>query len=815
VAATDGSGASYASRVSIERAQAPAAWLHGLTSAEVADRVANGRTNAYRPSTGRSYRDIFRDNLITPFNITLTVLLVVLLALGQLGDTLFAASAVVINTVAGLIQEIRAKRQIEYLARVAAGTVRVRRDGAMAEIPPDEVVLDDLVDVQPGDRVAVDGPCAFADALEVDESPISGESDAVAKSAGDQLTSGSFVIAGRGIMRAEKVGVDSFVNRLGTTAAGYKHSQTPIQRAVDAIVQISVLLMLIFGPLIFVQGYVGGVSLVDMVRNAVVLVTTFVPQGLVLATTIALSYGAIRIGLQRTLVQRINAVESMGNVTDLCFDKTGTLTLNMLTVEAIVPVDGRGEEEVRRDLALYVGNLATENRTATAIGDAVGRTPGNLAKTAELAFKSARRWGAVTFEGGTTMVLGAPDSLVADADILVRATESAARGLRVVAFGTATEAPVDGNPPAGLAPSALVVLRDQVRPDVGETLRSLAGRGINLRVISGDSMETVLAVAREAGMEVRGAITGPELETLQGEEYAEIVARTNVFARISPEEKKRIAAQLARRGAYVAMVGDGVNDVPALKEARMGIAMANGAQMAKDVSDLVLMDNALTTLPKAMEEGELTTQKIYASTRMLLSKNTYMILAVILVGFMALPFPGQVRQLSWVTIMTTGVPSLLVSLGLLRPRRVRDFTREVIGMVIVTGVLGALVLAAAYAIAYFGFGNDVNMARSALSMVALAYGVVVYWDVQGVSPFMPRSFRRRPREAAVGVLLVIVGIAGPVILPGFFQLAPMPWQLWGMILTMSVVSAYLYWRSTLARPRLIEPIRVLIHAGRD
>jgi cation-transporting ATPase E len=316
-------------------------------------------------------------------------------------------------------------------------------------------------------------------------------------------------------------------------------------------------------------------------------------------------------------------------------------------------------------------------------------------------------------------------------------------------------------------------------------------------------------------MEVRGAITGPELETLQGEEYAEIVARTNVFARISPEEKKRIAAQLARRGAYVAMVGDGVNDVPALKEARMGIAMANGAQMAKDVSDLVLMDNALTTLPKAMAEGELTTQKIYASTRMLLSKNTYMILAVILVGFMALPFPGQVRQLSWVTIMTTGVPSLLVSLGLLRPRRVRDFTREVIGMVIVTGVLGALVLAAVYAIAYFGFGNDVNMARSALSMVALAYGVVVYWDVQGVSPFLPRSFRRRPREAAVGVLLVIAGIAGPVILPGFFQLAPMPWQLWGTILTMSVVSAYLYWRSTLARPRLIEPIRVLIHAGRD
>ena len=348
-----------------------------------------------------------------------------------------------INTVAGLIQEVRAKRQIEYLARISAGTVRVHRDGALSEIPPQELVLDDLVEVLPGDRVAVDGPAVHADALEVDESPITGELDAIAKATGDILTSGSFVVAGRGVMRAEKVGRDSFVNRLGATAAGYKRSQTPIQRAVDAIVQISVLLMLIFGPLIFVQGYVGGVSLVDMVRNAVVLVTTFVPQGLVLATTVALSYGAIRIGLQRTLVQRINAVESMGNVTDLCFDKTGTLTLNTLSLESIVPLDGRNEEDIRGDLAVYVGNLATENRTAAAIGDAVGRAAGSYPKTGEVAFKSARRWGAVAFEGGPMMALGAPEALVSDGTVLARAAEAAARGLRVVAFGTAA---ADGAP---------------------------------------------------------------------------------------------------------------------------------------------------------------------------------------------------------------------------------------------------------------------------------------------------------------------------------------------------------------------------------
>ena len=262
----------------------------------------------------------------------------------------------------------------------------------------------------------------------------------------------------------------------------------------------------------------------------------------------------------------------MGNVTDLCFDKTGTLTLNTLSLESIVPLDGRSEGDIRSDLAVYVGNLATENRTAAAIRDAVGRAAGSYPKTGEVAFKSARRWGAVAFEGGPMMAMGAPEALVSDGTVLARAAEAAARGLRVVAFGTAA---ADGAPanaahaPAGLAdtpagrapvpaastpiedavlgsfaPSALVALRDRVRDDVGDTLRALAARGINLRVISGDSLETVLAVARgEAGMEIRGAITtGPELDVFSGDEYEAAVARTSIFARIAPEQKRQIAA---------------------------------------------------------------------------------------------------------------------------------------------------------------------------------------------------------------------------------------------------------------------------------
>jgi cation-transporting ATPase E len=383
-----------------------------------------------------------------------------------------------------------------------------------------------------------------------------------------------------------------------------------------------------------------------------------------------------------------------------------------------------------------------------------------------------------------------------------------------VAFAETREPAAAGQLPANLQTRGLILLRDAIRSDVGETLTALAARGISLRVISGDSLETVLAVVREVGMEITGTVTGPELDALDDAAFGAAVAPANVFARISPATKRRIAATLTRQGEYVAMVGDGVNDVPALKEARLGIAMANGAQMAKDVSDLVLLDNALATLPRALDEGILTTQKVYASTRMLLAKNVYMILAVIFIGFMALPFPGQVRQLSWVTTVTTAIPALLVSLGYIRPIPVFSFRRQVIGSVIVTGLIGALALSAAYAGAFFASDGDAALARTALSLMVLGYGIVVMWDVHGVRPFEPRTFAAHPVEALVGVALAVVGIAVPLLVPDFFRLEPVPPDILAGLILGIVGVAFVYWRSTFAHPRILEPIRVLIRAGR-
>ena len=799
--------------------------LRGLTSAEAADRAQRGLVNKFQPRTSRTYAQIFADNLFNIFNITLAVLLITMLALGRPGDTIFAGGSVVANTLIGLIQEIRAKRALDRLAALSAGTARVRRDGHSLDIPIDQIAQDDLIEATPGDRIVVDGPCVWEDSVEVDESLITGESDPVDKEIGDRLTSGSFVTAGRAIMRAEQIGADSFVSRLGRTAKGYKFIPTPIQQKINAIVGVSVVGMALFGPLLIVSGLASQAALADTIANTTVLVTTFVPQGVVLATTLALTFGAVRIGLQQTLVQRINAVESMANVTVLCFDKTGTLTENRLAVTEIVPLtpqpplpkgegDRGGEEatEVKALLARYVGSLATQNKTAAAIEAYVG-PPGasdGPAKRAEAPFTSTRKWGAVSFEDGTTLLLGAPEILIEDAQAREQAARLAERGLRVLAFAASTSALSGDRLPEARRPLALIVLRDTPRGDVQRTLEAFASRGIQLKVISGDNAETVSAIARAAGMQVTGAVTGPQLEAMSPAAFSEATQTANVFARITPETKRRIVSALATQGEYVAMVGDGVNDVPALKAARLGIAMHDGAQIAKDVADLVLLDNALSTLPQALAEGYRTTQKIYSTVKIFLSRNLYLILMFIMVGFMGLPFPGLVRPLSWAAISTTSLPAVFITFGLLHPRPIRHFRRQVLGYIILTGLIGAVALTLAYTTAYLLSDRDVTLAQTVMTLMALIYGILVFWDVHGVVPFEPITFRQNPREAVIGIGVAIVTLAVPALLPGVFQIAPLPLPYWLGLAGLSVVSAFVLWRSTLEQTKLLAPLHVLL-----
>ncbi|HEY3289652.1 MAG TPA: HAD-IC family P-type ATPase, partial [Anaerolineae bacterium] len=501
-----------------------------------------------------------------------------------------------------------------------------------------------------------------APAFEVDESLLTGERDSILKRDGDSVMSGSFCLAGSATVRATKVGNESYANKLTSTARTTKDTRTPLQRKIDFVVQGLVMVMAVIAILQLIAASNTGETPLRALRFTLVIVTSFVPAGLILAITVSLSVGAVRISQFSTLVQRINAIESMGNVTVLCADKTGTLTRNLLTVQQVIPLGSNTEATVKELLAQYVSGLNSQNKTAAAISAYCGAPQSKRAVAAEVAFSSARKWSALGFTDGRALILGSPEIIFngqADAEsILARSAEFTQQGLRVVAFlQTSDPLPVDektGESTLVIAqlrerqPVALVVIRDEIRDDIQETLKQFAELGVRVKVISGDNVETVQAIARRAGLKGDHVITESELSKLNGGAFDAAVNTAELFGRITPDTKQRIVKALTSQGEYVAMVGDGVNDVPALKQARLGIAMNDGAQIAKDVSDLVLLKNTLSTLPHALQEGQSITQKIYASAKLYLAKNVITIIAILFSGYVGLRFPGEPRSISWI-----------------------------------------------------------------------------------------------------------------------------------------------------------------------
>ncbi|PJF25907.1 MAG: ATPase P, partial [Phototrophicales bacterium] len=528
-------------------AQAP---IQGLTSAEVAERIARGETNDFKARVGRSYWDIIRENLFNLFNIVIGTLLIIVLLFGDYATVVFAGFAVVTNSLLGMAQEIDAKRKLDRLAALAASTIKVYRDGRLTHLSTDAIVKDDVIPIEPGDRLVVDGRVLVSDALEMDESQLTGELDAILKDAGSAVYSGSFCIAGSGVMVATTVGAQSRLNRLSSAAKAYKRVFTPTQQRLNTVVQVAVLIMAICTPMIFVSGYLARRELfhLETFRNAVVFVTSLVPQGLVLTATLSLTIGALIISRLQTLVQRINAVESMANVSVLCFDKTGTLTKNQLTVRQIVPLNGLDESGVRDRLRLYLGNLSHLNRTAAAVAsflegrteiDTQMRLPAAVAKQREIPFTSQRKWGAIVLPN-ETLIFGAPERVLphADTDTAEVARTLSSQGLRVLALARSTSAPADSALPdrEGLA---LVVLSDQIREDIQETLQAFRDQEIALKVISGDNLETVTEIAQEAGLRVRNAYTGEQLESMNADDFDRAAQNGDVFARVEPDTKRR------------------------------------------------------------------------------------------------------------------------------------------------------------------------------------------------------------------------------------------------------------------------------------
>jgi cation-transporting ATPase E len=760
----------------------------GLSAAAVAARVAEHRTNDIGLRSSRSYIDILFTNVFTIYNFILIGSALLVLWLQGSKDVLVATGLVCLNIVIGLFQEVRAKIVLDKLAAITAHSILVRRDGVDKAIPLQSIVQDDIIVLRPGDPIVVDGVAVAADSLEVDESSLSGESEYVVKKSGDTLTSGSFCASGSGYLRAVRVGKRSYLSEFMRTARSFKLSRTPIEKWLSHTFQLLIICIVVLGPLTVVAGLNQDLPFTGALVNFVNLVSSLLPQGLIISVTILFAYGVIRISQFRTLVQRLNAVESMGHLTTLCFDKTGTLTKNELTVEAMATLPEAGSAAtVWAKIGQYVQHVSWQNRTLQALQAAVNEQKITLAateKVAEVPFTAERRWGAIQIGQDGTYILGAPEVLVHD-EVTWQAVQTFTRkGLRVLVFAQSadTDSLRARTLPNDIQPLAIVALRDELRPNIVSTLADFARQKIAIKVISGDSLETVQAVAKLAGLaNSEAGVTGSELEALHELKFQRKVRETTLFGRISPQLKRRIITTLMKQGQHVAMVGDGVNDVPALKQANVAIAMNNGAQVTKDVADLILLDNAFAVLPKAIREGREITQRIYAVMKIFFVKVVYLIVLFVLAGFANLPFPLSIRQTTWLGFIVVGIPTTLIAFQFLKPALTKG-NQDVARYSLLAGGLCGIAMTLLAVLVQMVLQEDPDVSQTLLLIFAALYSTLVLFQIHGISILSLKSMRENLPATLTLSALGLVAILVPMrIAPVAFLSAPLEVWYWVLL----------------------------------
>lgn len=682
----------------------------GLTDTEVAQRVAQGQTNDIPARAARSVREIIRANVFTRINAILGVLLAIVLTTGSLINGLFGL-LIVFNSVIGMVQEIRAKQTLDKLAIVGQAKPLVRRQSGTRQLPPGQVVLDDVIELGPGDQIVVDGEVVESSDLEVDESLLTGEADPIGKDLGDQVMSGSFVISGSGAYRATRVGREAYAAKLAEEASKFTLVKSELRTGINQILKFITYLLIPAGLLIiYTQLFTTDVGWRASVLAMVGALVPMVPEGLVLMTSLAFAVGVVRLGQRQCLVQELPAIEGLARVDVVCADKTGTLTENGMRVAEVVELDGAEGLPVRQALGALAAEDARPNASIQAIAEAFPTSPG-WASSACAPFKSATKWSGVSFSEHGNWVIGAPDVLLDPSSAAAEQAERiGARGLRVLLLGVCDQ-PVDHpEAPGRVTPAALVVLEQKLRPDARETLDYFAAQEVSVKVISGDNAVSVGAVAAELGLS-GDAIDARKLPT-EPDRLAGALEEHTVFGRVRPDQKRAMVHALQANDHTVAMTGDGVNDVLALKDADIGVAMGAGSPAARSVAQIVLLDNKFATLPYVVGEGRRVIGNIERVANLFLTKTVYSVLLALLVGLVGLasalfgtkpllyPFqPIHVTVAAWFTI---GIPAFVLSLAPNNERAHPGFVRRVMSGALPAGVVVGIATFASYLVAYRG-----------------------------------------------------------------------------------------------------------------
>jgi len=692
----------------------------GLSSTEVAERRSRGLTNADPEHTSRSVAHILRANILTRFNLILGVLLAVILAVGEPQDALFGI-VLVANALIGIAQELRAKLTLDRLAVLSAPRVRVIRDGTPREIAAGELVSGDLVTVRPGDQLVADGVVRGSTGLQADESLLTGESEPVAKQAGTRLLSGSFVVAGGGDYQATGVGAEAYARKLAAEARRFTLVRSELIEGINRILRYVTWAIPPVAVLLIVTQLHSHENVRDTVAGTVAALVGMVPQGLVLLTSIAFGVAAVTLARRQVLVQQLPAVEGLARVDVVCLDKTGTLTDGNVEFDSLIPL---GDGALA---GAALGALADdENRNATlaAIGQAFP-PPDGWARQAAVPFSSARKWSAASFAGHGAWVLGAPELVLpGDQELLAQAAGLAATGRRVLVLARAPGPLEEESLPADLRAVALILLAERLRPDAAETIAYFTSQGVTLKVISGDSPRTVGAVAARAGVpHADEPVDARQLPDDPGA-LGQLLEERSVFGRVTPHQKQAMVKALQARGHTVAMTGDGVNDVLALKLADIGIAMGSGAPATRAVAELVLLDGRFATLPGVVAEGRRVTANIERVANLFITKTVWATLLAVAVGVLLLPYPFLPRHLTIIDTLTIGIPSFFLALGPNPRRYVPGFTGRVLRFAIPAGTIVAAATFAAFAVAD-ALGLPLVQQRTAATLVALLLGLCV------------------------------------------------------------------------------------------
>ena len=635
----------------------------GLSTAQARELAAAGWDNRPVESPTKSDKQIIRENLLTYFNLIFVVLAVCLLLVGDWRDMTFLF-IVAANAVIGIVQQIRSKRTIEKLSLLSVSKVRAVRDGSLTDLPVDQLVREDIVELTAGCQIPADGP-VLTGQVQVNEALITGEADAIAKGPGDQLRSGSFVISGKCRFRLEQVGADSYAAKLTLEAkkdAGPGKSE--MMRSLDRLIRfIGIVLVPIGAALFYTQFVTQDLGLRQSVVSTVAALIGMIPEGLFLLTSVALAVSVVRLARNRTLIHEMSAIETLARVDVLCVDKTGTVTCPQMQVREVVPLDAAAwtEAEIADALGAFYRVLEPDNDTARAIAEKFSYGPAWPSRET-VPFSSATKWSAVNFAGRGAYVIGAPEYVLGGELVPLEKqirsyTEQGCRVLLLAQCDGAEE----GRLHVLVLPMALLVLENPLRPGAAKTFAYFHEQGVRVKVISGDDPVTVSAIAKQAGIQsAERWIDARELKT--DADIARAVRQYAVFGRVVPNQKRKIVRALQSQGRTVAMTGDGVNDVLALKDADCGVAMASGADAACQVAQLVLLDSDFSAMPKVVAEGRRVINNIQRASALYLVKNILSFFLAIITLFADFPYPFVPIQLTLISSLTIGIPSFFLAL---------------------------------------------------------------------------------------------------------------------------------------------------------